>query len=138
MLAACLIFYNRFMRKISQSQHIQVPFKAPRQNYTPFSAVRDFFFKTLHQSPPAEEVVNPIPQLRSSSQKMRYPDNVRPTKRVNMAPASVPFKGPRTKQPYDVFLVLDIEGTCDLGTDFNYPNEIIVRPNDILEIHISL
>lgn len=31
------------------------------------------------------------------------------------------------RQPYDAFLVLDIEGTCKLGTDFNYPNEIIVR-----------
>jgi hypothetical protein len=33
----------------------------------------------------------------------------------------------RVKQPYEAFLVLDIEGTCELGTDFNYPNEIIVR-----------
>ena len=32
----------------------------------------------------------------------------------------------RVKQPYEAFLVLDIEGTCELGTDFNYPNEIIV------------
>lgn len=31
------------------------------------------------------------------------------------------------KQPYDVFLVLDVEGTCvDGGARFNYPNEIIV------------
>ncbi|KAF8803549.1 hypothetical protein BYT27DRAFT_7109456 [Phlegmacium glaucopus] len=45
-----------------------------------------------------------------------------------MVPVSIPFKGPRIKQPYDVFLVLDIEGTCDRGTTFNYPNEIIELP----------
>lgn len=30
------------------------------------------------------------------------------------------------KQPYDAFLVLDVEATCQEGTDFNWPNEIIV------------
>jgi 3'-5' exoribonuclease 1 len=32
-------------------------------------------------------------------------------------------------QPYDAFLVLDVEATCLQGTDFNYPNEIIVCPS---------
>jgi hypothetical protein len=32
------------------------------------------------------------------------------------------------KQPYDFFLVLDIEGTCEEGHTFDYPNEIIVSP----------
>jgi hypothetical protein len=31
-----------------------------------------------------------------------------------------------TCQPYDVFLVLDVEATCLQGTDFHWPNEIIV------------
>lgn len=35
----------------------------------------------------------------------------------------------RSKQPYEAFLVLDVEGTCQLGSDYNYPNEIIVRDN---------
>jgi hypothetical protein len=30
-------------------------------------------------------------------------------------------------QPYDAFLVLDVEATCLPGTDFHWPNEIIVR-----------
>lgn len=30
------------------------------------------------------------------------------------------------KQPYDAYLVLDVEATCQEGTDFNWPNEIIV------------
>lgn len=32
----------------------------------------------------------------------------------------------RVRQPYDVLLVLDVEATCLPGTDFNWPNEIIV------------
>lgn len=44
----------------------------------------------------------------------------------NNSPFNIPL-APPPKQPYDAFLVLDIEGTCQLGTDFNYPNEIIVR-----------
>jgi hypothetical protein len=30
------------------------------------------------------------------------------------------------RQLYDAFLVLDVEATCAQGTDFAYPNEIIV------------
>jgi hypothetical protein len=30
-------------------------------------------------------------------------------------------------QPYDAFLVVDVEATCVPGTDFSYPNEIIVN-----------
>jgi hypothetical protein len=30
-------------------------------------------------------------------------------------------------QPYDAFLVLDVEATCLQGTGFHWPNEIIVR-----------
>jgi 3'-5' exoribonuclease 1 len=47
---------------------------------------------------------------------------------MKITPSPISFKGPRIKQPFEVFLVLDIEGTCDLGTDFNYPNEIIELP----------
>lgn len=31
------------------------------------------------------------------------------------------------KQPYDAFLVLDVEATCFRGTGFDWSNEIIVR-----------
>ncbi|PIL23802.1 hypothetical protein GSI_13553 [Ganoderma sinense ZZ0214-1] len=34
----------------------------------------------------------------------------------------------RTKQPYEAFLVLDVEGTCVQGSGFGYPNEIIEWP----------
>ncbi|KAI9433979.1 ribonuclease H-like domain-containing protein [Lactarius indigo] len=33
-------------------------------------------------------------------------------------------------QPYDAFLVLDVEATCYPGTDFHWPNEIIVHGID--------
>ncbi|TRM61740.1 ribonuclease H-like domain-containing protein [Schizophyllum amplum] len=33
-----------------------------------------------------------------------------------------------TKQNYDAFLVVDVEGTCMQGTNFSYPNEIIEFP----------
>ena len=32
----------------------------------------------------------------------------------------------RIKQPYDAFLVVDVEATCCSGVGFDYPNEIIV------------
>ncbi|KAI9064213.1 hypothetical protein FKP32DRAFT_1611313 [Trametes sanguinea] len=34
----------------------------------------------------------------------------------------------RVKQPYDAFLVLDVEATCVAGAGFDYPNEIIEWP----------
>ncbi|KAI4524140.1 hypothetical protein K525DRAFT_253966 [Schizophyllum commune Loenen D] len=35
---------------------------------------------------------------------------------------------PTTRQNYDAFLVVDVEGTCMQGTTFSYPNEIIEFP----------
>jgi hypothetical protein len=64
-------------------------------------------------------VVQPFHLISSLCKKPRQ-------KSMKITP-SLTGKGPRIKQPFEVFLVLDIEGTCDLGTDFNYPNEIIVR-----------
>jgi hypothetical protein len=31
------------------------------------------------------------------------------------------------KHDYRAFLVMDVEGTCELGTDYDWPNEIIVN-----------
>lgn len=54
---------------------------------------------------------------------------VLPKQRRMTTSASTSSKGPHmiSKQPFKAFLVLDIEGTCDLDTDYDYPNEIIVR-----------
>lgn len=40
---------------------------------------------------------------------------------------------PSTYQPYDAFLVLDVEATCIQGGDFSYPNEIIEWPVCLLK-----
>lgn len=42
----------------------------------------------------------------------------------------------RNKQPYEAFLVLDVEGTCIQGSGFGYPNEIIVRTCLLLGPHV--
>ncbi|KAF8969802.1 hypothetical protein BDZ97DRAFT_1902227 [Flammula alnicola] len=60
---------------------------------------------------------------------MRYHKNPRHVQTKRPVPATEsPNIIPRTRQPYEAFLVLDLEGTCKLGTDFNYPNEIIEFP----------
>lgn len=75
---------------------------------------------------------NPVshPPSRRRKKKMRYKNRgrSRPITKQPILPTEVPQFIPRTKQPFEAFLVLDIEGTCMLGTDFNYPNEIIVGP----------
>ena len=55
-----------------------------------------------------------------------------PNRRPPLAKASVRMvddaEPPKqVKQTVDAFLVLDVEATCKQGTDFDYPNEIIVR-----------
>ncbi|KAL0577247.1 hypothetical protein V5O48_004735 [Marasmius crinis-equi] len=37
------------------------------------------------------------------------------------------------KQPFEAFLVLDVEGTCEEGSSFDYPNEIIEMPVALME-----
>lgn len=47
----------------------------------------------------------------------------------SISPVSVPMDASSTpsrqRQRWDAFLVLDVEGTCETGTTFSYPNEII-------------
>ena len=45
------------------------------------------------------------------------------------------YRAVRVPQPYDAFLVLDVEATCFQGTDFNWPNEIIVRYHTEMPSH---
>ncbi|KAF9264868.1 hypothetical protein L218DRAFT_958043 [Marasmius fiardii PR-910] len=48
---------------------------------------------------------------------------------VNLENSKVsPRKHANTKQAFDAFLVLDVEATCDEGSGFDYPNEIIEIP----------
>ena len=40
-------------------------------------------------------------------------------------PQAKPRASAKRKQPYDAFLVLDVEGTCEAGSGMDWPNEII-------------
>ncbi|KAG5728368.1 3'-5' exoribonuclease 1 [Termitomyces sp. T112] len=68
--------------------------------------------------------LNPSPRA-----KMGY---TRRSRSLKKQIGSLPFPQPplplRAKQYYDAFLVLDVEATCQQGTDFNFPNEIIEFP----------
>jgi hypothetical protein len=69
--------------------------------------------------------------VKSSKSKhisRRAADKIHPLKvlsRKNVESGQV-ISPRRVKQPYDAFLVLDVEATCIAGTDMNWPNEIIV------------
>lgn len=59
---------------------------------------------------------------------MPYPRRTRPFgKPLNLAQDPIQPLAEKSKQPCEAFLVLDVEATCQEGTDFNFPNEIIVR-----------
>lgn len=93
-----------------------------------------FFTKPWSRQRPINQVVvsNSPEQVtlprRTAKRNMRYQKSTRQfkTKKQTVVKES-PCVTPKTTQPYDAFLVLDLEGTCELGTNFNYPNEIIVR-----------
>lgn len=57
------------------------------------------------------------------------PPNSSPTKLKHSRPRRVRRSNAPSSpsQPIELFLVLDVEATCQQGCDFNYPNEIIVR-----------
>ncbi|KIM48852.1 hypothetical protein M413DRAFT_61219 [Hebeloma cylindrosporum] len=61
----------------------------------------------------------------------RTPRRVKPKKKL--LPIAEPPRIPGVVQPFEAFLVLDVEGTCNQGTDFNYPNEIIELPVFLLQ-----
>jgi len=69
----------------------------------------------------------PPPKLHMERQNRTQKPKAKRPKLQNAPAAPEVLVDLRTKQPYEAFLVLDVEGTCQLGSDFNYPNEIIVR-----------
>lgn len=56
----------------------------------------------------------------------------RPPTFVETVVDKMPRFSSRRKQRWDAFLVLDVEGTCEVGTTFGHPNEIIVRYEEFL------
>jgi len=51
----------------------------------------------------------------------------------HIASTNEQYRAVRVPQPYDAFLVLDVEATCLPGTDFHWPNEIIEWPVCLLK-----
>ncbi|EPQ58448.1 hypothetical protein GLOTRDRAFT_35639 [Gloeophyllum trabeum ATCC 11539] len=70
----------------------------------------------IHESVPVLPAAEKVPVSG-----IVVPEPAAPT--VSVQPESV-----RIKQPYDAFLVLDVEATCVQGSDFQWPNEIIEWP----------
>ena len=66
------------------------------------------------------ETVWNTPEKRASGGVKAELQDTPDTTKIDLTPNMV-------KQPFDAFLVLDVEATCVTGSDFNWPNEIIVR-----------
>ncbi|KIY65042.1 hypothetical protein CYLTODRAFT_424693 [Cylindrobasidium torrendii FP15055 ss-10] len=75
----------------------------------------------LNEAPAQPEVQStpPVDPRPSSSSK---------TSPTNSADAAKDEDIPAAYQPFDAFLVVDFEGTCEQGSTFDYPNEIIEFP----------
>jgi len=122
--------------------------QARQRGNTPQVWHQDTWIQRLDQDfpplrpPKQEQFFHPLKQQQTYSTSIppmrqwgREPPSLGPPMfRINNKHKKAKYKVPvpqstpdtRVKQPYEAFLVLDIEGTCELGTDFNYPNEIIV------------
>ncbi|KAI0315523.1 ribonuclease H-like domain-containing protein [Amylostereum chailletii] len=79
---------------------------------------------------------HPLPSFfaRPQTSRRSLPPQVAPLKedrdRVLESPE---FVAAQAKQPFDAFLVLDVEATCMQCTDFQWPNEIIEWPVSLLK-----
>lgn len=124
-IATCLTrsAYKRFG---IQHKENEAESKNPSSELTPFFG---FPSQLWYRLKPSEAIsVAPFVPQPSNKSAMRYqrtPRRVKAKKKI--IPTAEPPRISGIVQPFEAFLVLDIEGTCNQGTDFNYPNEIIVR-----------
>lgn len=104
------------------------------QDFPPLGSPKDQTLPSLKQlqssSPPKARQWDSNPSLLGP-QAFRIKNKHKKPKYRLPTPLSTPTvpdrsADTRVKQPYEAFLLLDVEGTCELGTNFNYPNEIIV------------
>lgn len=124
MIATCLTrsVYKRFR---IQHKENEAESKTPSSQPTPPLGLSSQFW---HRLKPSEAIsVSPLVPQPSDKTVMRYQRTPRRVKaKKKSIPTAEPPRSPAIVQPFEAFLVLDIEGTCNQGTDFNYPNEIIV------------
>jgi hypothetical protein len=136
--ATCLIgwCYKEFIQNYSRDTPTPVPSgaKSPKSsNISHTFSFGDIFARHRRRRQP-----NPSPALDGTTptpRAMRFQPPARLAKKAIISSAASPPPPPRSKQPYDVFLVLDVEATCQQGSDFNFPNEIIVSEGIAVEAH---
>jgi hypothetical protein len=84
------------------------------------SSLQSMLATTIPRPVPIPDTITTAP--RTVSVSMGHPSA------ESASRTETPTETPKpAKQPFDAYLVLDVEATCLEGTDFNWPNEIIVR-----------
>ncbi|KIL68641.1 hypothetical protein M378DRAFT_900973 [Amanita muscaria Koide BX008] len=68
-----------------------------------------------------------------SSKPKKNTRNSGRSRKIRTTRAGTPLVEPQVVQPIEVFLVVDIEATCQQGADLNFPNEIIEFPVCLLQ-----
>lgn len=87
-----------------------------------------------HPQPPSLEAEMPTvarsyqPQIQPIFDRPRLPIVVPHIVSKELSHWTAQIEAARVKQPYDAFLVLDVEATCLQGAGFDWPNEIIEWP----------
>lgn len=128
-LALILLFSFRLLASFPSIHHPSHPSSLPRTLLSlPLRILRAIWTMLI-----APLVQRPFPV----NVAVDSPDAPGPSTLIDRSIDSPPtLKRPESpwpvNQPYDAFLVLDVEATCQEGTDFTWPNEIIVRPSSLL------
>ncbi|GLB35330.1 putative exonuclease [Lyophyllum shimeji] len=133
--ATCLLgwYYKGFIEDRLRDKPIQAPgdmyISPPTPVHSNFT-LGDVFARVRRRRPPPEPApVNLSLEPSPPGRNMRYARQPRFTKKgIASVPIPPPPPPPKAKQPYEAFLVLDVEATCQQGTDFSFPNEIIEFP----------
>jgi hypothetical protein len=93
---------------------------------------RDIFWRISRRHP-----MDSASRSADLKNDMSYPHQASLSKETTTA-TTISHNFPReTKQPFEAFLILDVEATCHRGTDFNFPNEIIVSEEKIVHYAVS-
>lgn len=114
LLSLFLIWYvTVFTRHAKQSKQLSPLFEGSSSHQTPLNG--SDISPTYHR---------PCPQMSDKSTS----NSSSQLARKDLIAKAAQKQDRRVKQPYDAFLVLDVEATCKEGTGFDWPNEIIEWP----------
>jgi hypothetical protein len=117
------LWYNSSKRSGTRSNH-----STPHSHSPPTKAssdsLRDMF--SVLKKPTTTPTTAPTTYITPPSDVTR-PDTAPRDRGLPLPSMNEQYSAVKVPQPYDVFLVLDVEATCLQGTDFHWPNEIIVR-----------